>query len=57
MSVDGSDRTKPDIVAPGQEIVSAFPGDSYRSWQGTSMAGPHVTGVVTLMWAANPALI
>jgi len=57
VSVDGSDRTKPDIVAPGQEILSAFPGGSYRPWQGTSMAGPHVTGVVALMWAANPALV
>ncbi|MDX1686705.1 MAG: S8 family serine peptidase [Candidatus Promineifilaceae bacterium] len=56
VNVDGSGRTKPDIVAPGQQILSAFPGNSYRSWQGTSMAGPHVTGVVALMWAANPAL-
>lgn len=56
VSVDGSGRTKPDMVAPGQEILSAFPGDGYRSWQGTSMAGPHVTGVVALMWSANPAL-
>ena len=55
-SVDDSDRTKPDIVAPGQEILSAFPGDSYRSLAGTSTAAPHVTGVVALMWAANPAL-
>lgn len=56
VDVDGSGRTKPDIVAPGQGILSAFPGDGYRSWQGTSMAGPHVTGVVALMWSANPAL-
>ena len=56
VNVDGSSRTKPDVVAPGQDILSAFPGNGYRSWQGTSMAGPHVTGVVTLMWSANPAL-
>ena len=55
-SVGGGDRTKPDIVAPGVEIYSAFPGNSYRSLPGTSTAAPHVTGVVALMWAANPAL-
>lgn len=55
--VDGSTRVKPDIVAPGVEILSAFPGNSYRVWEGTSMAGPHVAGVVALMWSANAELI
>ncbi len=57
VTVDGSNRIKPDILAPGEQIASAFPGNSYRSWQGTSMAGPHVVGVVALMWSANPKLI
>jgi subtilisin family serine protease len=55
--VDGSGRIKPDLVAPGVEILSAAPGGGYSLGSGTSDAGPHVTGVVALMWSANPALI
>jgi subtilisin family serine protease len=55
--VDGSRRIKPDLAAPGVDILSAFPNHSYRINSGTSMAGPHVVGVVALMWSANPALV
>lgn len=57
VTVDGSGRVKPDLLAPGVDVLSAVPGGRYASWDGTSMAGPHLAGVVALMWSANPALI
>jgi hypothetical protein len=57
VTADGSDRIKPDIVAPGVDVLSAWPGGTYRAEDGTSMAGPHVAGVVALMWSAQPKLI
>ena len=57
VEVDGSGREKPDIIAPGEQVLVAMPGGTYTTSSGTSFAAPHVSGVVALMWSANPSLI
>ena len=54
--IDDSGRTKPNISAPGVQVRSCIRDSSYATWSGTSMAGPHVAGVVALMISANPDL-
>ena len=51
-----TNKIKPDIVAPGVNILSCIPGQKYTIYTGTSMAAPHVTGVIALMLQVNPNL-
>jgi subtilisin family serine protease len=46
--------TTVDLAAPGVGILSTTPGNRYQSFNGTSMAAPHVAGALALAWACHP---
>ena len=51
-----TDEWKPELSAPGVDILSSIPGGGYTYMSGTSMASPHVSGTIALMRAANKNL-
>ena len=46
--------TSVDLGAPGSDIYSTTPNNTYSTYSGTSMASPHVTGAAALLWSQNP---
>lgn len=53
---DSSPLIDPDICGPGVDVVSTQWGGGYTTMSGTSMATPHLAGVVALILDANPSL-
>jgi serine protease AprX len=55
---DQSNRTKPDISAPGTNTRSCdnSADNAYTTASGTSMATPHISGAMALLWSAIPSL-
>lgn len=54
--VSGVSYIKPELVAPGVEIVSTVPDGKYMPEDGTSMATPHVAGAAVLLKQMYPDL-
>ncbi len=45
-----------DLFAPGSDILSTVPNNSYANYSGTSMASPHTAGLAALIASAYPEL-
>ncbi|MBO3102774.1 S8 family serine peptidase [Cellulomonas fengjieae] len=43
-----------DVAGPGVAVLSTVPATGYASWDGTSMATPHVAGLAALVLAHHP---
>jgi minor extracellular serine protease Vpr len=47
-------RVKPDVVAPGVNVLSSIPGNEWAFFQGTSMATPHLAGSAAVVKSQHP---
>lgn len=56
VSFANQDIQRPDLVAPGDKIISTLPENKYGVWSGTSMSAPLVSATIALMQQASPNL-
>jgi subtilisin family serine protease len=47
-------QMKPDVTAPGEDVLSSLPGNRWAAWNGTSMASPHVAGAAAVLMQRHP---
>ena len=51
----GNEAKKPEVIAPGQDILTTVPNQAYDFMTGSSFATPHVSGLAALLLQLTPS--